>query len=200
MLLAEPVGGRTVVNSTGNQVRADGYGQDRGWLVPDAEHHPEPDVFGFCGAAAALRTAALAEVGLFDEDFFLYYEDSDLSWRLRRAGWRVRYCADAVARHHHSASTVEGSPRFRFHNERNRLLMLAKNATWKRAAYWWGRYLLTTGSVALRRRQPATITTTRIRAFASALVLLPRMLAKRRRIAATATASAAEVERTLLPV
>jgi N-acetylglucosaminyl-diphospho-decaprenol L-rhamnosyltransferase len=199
VLLAEPVDGVVLVNSTGNQVRTDGYGQDRGWLEPADAHHPGPDVFGFCGAAAALRTSALGEVGLFDEDFFLYYEDSDLSWRLRRAGWRVEYCGEAVAHHHHSASTVEGSRTFRFHNERNRLLLLTKNATVKRAVYGWWLYVLKTGYVALFRRQPLTITTTKIRAFASAVRLLPRMLAKRRRIAATATCTAAEVEQLLTP-
>jgi len=79
-------------------------------------------------------------------------------------------------------------------------LLLAKNATVRRAVYWWWRYVLTTGSVALRRRQPLTITTTRIHAFASAVRLLPRMLAKRRRIAATATRTAAEVEQELTPI
>ena len=65
---------------------------------------------------------------MFDDDFFLYYEDTDLSWRLRSLGWRIRYQPAAVARHIHSASSVEWSPLFVFHTDRNRLLMLTKNA------------------------------------------------------------------------
>ena len=68
------------------------------------------EVFGFCGAAALLRRAALDEVGLFEEDLFLYYEDTDLSWRLRAAGWTVRYEPGAVATHQHASSSHVGSP------------------------------------------------------------------------------------------
>ena len=68
------------------------------------------------------------ETGDFDPDFFLYYEDTDLSWRLRAAGWTVRYEATAVVRHAHAASSDTRSRLFRFYDDRNRLLMLIKNA------------------------------------------------------------------------
>ena len=162
-----------LVNSTGNVVRQDGYGADRGWLARDATHRPERDVFGFCGAAAALRTSALRDVGLFDEDFFLYYEDSDLSWRLRLAGYRVEHCAHAVVRHRHAASSGEGSEVFRFHDTRNRLLMLVKDAPAGLAVRAAVRALLTAVSVTVRRSQPPAHVRTRWRALASALRLLP---------------------------
>jgi glycosyltransferase involved in cell wall biosynthesis len=92
----------------------------------------------------ALRTSAGREVGWFDDDFFLYYEDTDLSWRLRAAGWAIRYEPSAVVRHVHSASSVEWSPTFVFHTDRNRLLMLVKNATPRLALREVGRYPLTT--------------------------------------------------------
>ncbi len=59
--------------------------------------------------------------GLFDERFFMYYEDTDLAWRGRARGWRYRYVPDAVLRHVHAATSVEGSPLFRHYVERNRL-------------------------------------------------------------------------------
>ena len=58
----------------------------------------------------------------------MYYEDTDLAWRGRARGWRYRYVPDAVLRHVHAATSVEGSPLFQHYVERNRLLMLTKNA------------------------------------------------------------------------
>jgi GT2 family glycosyltransferase len=54
------------------------------------------------GAALLLRRAALDEVGLFDEGFFLYSEEVDLQFRLRRAGWEVHYVPEATVVHHES--------------------------------------------------------------------------------------------------
>jgi hypothetical protein len=54
------------------------------------------------GAALLLRRAALAEVGLFDEGFFLYSEEVDLQFRLRQAGWQVHYFPEATVVHHES--------------------------------------------------------------------------------------------------
>lgn len=178
--VADPGGTQRLVNSTGNQVLTTGYGTDRGWLEREEDHHPERAVFGFCGAAAALRMSAVRELGGFDESFFLYYEDTDLSWRLRLAGYRTGYVERAVVDHHHSASTSEGSELFRFYNERNRLAILVKNASGRRVLRQWGKYILTTGSLALRRRAAWTITKVRLKAFFSALALLPRLLQRRR--------------------
>jgi hypothetical protein len=54
------------------------------------------------GAALLLRRATLAEVGLFDEGFFLYSEEVDLQFRLRQAGWQVHYFPEATVVHHES--------------------------------------------------------------------------------------------------
>jgi len=193
-------GSITLVNSTGNQVRRDGYGVDRGWLADATDHRSGPDVFGFCGAAAILRTSALRDVGTFDEHFFLYYEDTDLSWRLRLAGYAVRYCPEAVVRHRHAASTSEGSELFRFHDGRNRLLMLVKDATPALASRALARYVLTTASIAVRRSQPWPHVRTRIRVLGSLVRLLPVMLRKRTAIGRSARASRHEVELLLVPV
>ena len=56
-------------------------------------------------SALALRRAALDEVGLFDEGFPLYFNDVDLCYRLRQAGWRVVFEPTARVRHHHGQST-----------------------------------------------------------------------------------------------
>jgi GT2 family glycosyltransferase len=79
------------------------------------------DVEFVSAAAMSLRAAALREVGLFDEIFSPgYYEDVDLCSRLRAAGWRVLYCAGALAGHVESASFRDPFER-RVLNHRNRL-------------------------------------------------------------------------------
>jgi GT2 family glycosyltransferase len=179
-----------VVNNAGSIVLTNGYGADRGYQEVDrGQYDRAEEVFALCGCAVALRTSAGRAVGWFDDDFFLYYEDTDLSWRLRAAGWAIRYEPTAVVRHVHSATSVEWSPTFVFHTDRNRLLMLVKDATAGLALREVGRYPLTTGSIALRtlrtaaraRVRPAVRPTLlRLRVMASFLRLLPVMLRRRR--------------------
>jgi GT2 family glycosyltransferase len=123
-----------VINNVGSNLFAGGFGGDRGFLEVDEGQYDEPaDVFAWCGGAVLLKRRYLDEVGTFDERFFLYYEDTDLSWRGQLRGWRYVYEPRALVRHHHAQSSGVGSPLFRFSTERNRLLMLAKNAPAKLA-------------------------------------------------------------------
>ena len=195
-----------VVNNAGGIVFEDGYGADRAFQrIDDGSYDTAEEVFAFCGNGVAFRREVLADVGLFDEDFFLYYEDTDLSWRVRAKGWAIRYEPSAVLRHHHAASTGEESPVFQFHVDRNRLLMLTKNASARLALAQVLRYPLTTASIALRAvrsghpRSAIRPTLRRLKVIASYLRLLPSMLAKRRRIDATRAVSRAELERWLVP-
>jgi len=197
-----------VLNNAGSMVFRDGYGADRAYQELDRGQYQTPEeVFAFCGGSVCFRTEALRQAGVFDDDFFLYYEDTDLSWRLRALGWRIRYQPAAVARHIHSASSVEWSPLFVFHTDRNRLLMLTKNARAGLAAREVLRYPLTTASLALRevararhtrRRPPVRPTLLRLRVLGSYARLLPAMLARRRRIAARASVDRKRLERWLV--
>ena len=63
------------------------------------------------GASVLLRCAALKEVGLFDEEhFFMYWEDTDLAFRLRKAGWQLAVAQESRVWHKLSASVGQGSP------------------------------------------------------------------------------------------
>ena len=118
-----------VVNNVGSNLYRRGFGGDRGFMERDhGQFEQVVEVFAWCGGAVLLRGEYLREVGLFDERLFLYYEDTDLSWRGRLQGWRYVYSPSAVVRHRHAQSSGVGSDVFRFHTERNRLLVLAKNA------------------------------------------------------------------------
>ena len=83
------------------------------------------DVEYVIGAAAAVRRSALERIGLFDEGYFLYYEDGDLCARARAAGYRVVYEPRATAVHVESAVAVRGSFSYfqRFHFGRWRYLL-----------------------------------------------------------------------------
>jgi len=118
-----------VINNVGSNLYRAGFGGDRGFLEPDRGQYEESaEVFAWCGGAVLLRKEYLESVGVFDDRLFLYYEDTDLSWRGRLQGWRYVYEPRAVVRHRHAQSSGVGSPVFRFHTERNRLLVLAKCA------------------------------------------------------------------------
>jgi N-acetylglucosaminyl-diphospho-decaprenol L-rhamnosyltransferase len=58
------------------------------------------------GTAMIVRREAAERVGLLDGSFFLYGEDIDWCWRMRRAGWRVGYCAEEVVCHDESAASL----------------------------------------------------------------------------------------------
>ena len=118
-----------VINNVGSEWYRDAFAGDRGFLEADRGQFDEPaEVFAWCGGAVLLDRRYLDDVGLFDERLFLYYEDTELSWRGRRRGWRYVYEPTAVVRHRHAASSGVGSPVFRFHTERNRLLVAARHA------------------------------------------------------------------------
>lgn len=181
-----------VVNNAGSIVFTDGYGADRGMGELDTGQFGEPvDLFAWCGGAVLLRPAYLEAVGLFDERFFLYYEDTDLSWRGRARGWSYRFVPESVVRHLHAASSIEGSERFSYYTERNRLTMVLKNAPWSMVRRVTRRYLKNTYdafrrdvlTALARRRRPNTVPVVRrTKAFAGFVGLAPVMLIERRRV------------------
>lgn len=57
------------------------------------------EVDSVMGAVMILRRKALDQVGLFDEGYFMYSEEVDLCYRIKKAGWKVRYLPDATATH-----------------------------------------------------------------------------------------------------
>lgn len=117
-----------VINNAGTALSPSGDAADRGIYEPDrGRFDTAEDLEAICGAAVLFRRSALDRVGLFDRHFFMYYEDTDLSWRLRTRGYRLRYQPQSIVRHVHAASSVEWSPLFTFLTARNKILMIVKN-------------------------------------------------------------------------
>jgi GT2 family glycosyltransferase len=79
------------------------------------------------GASLAIRRAALEQIGLEDEAYFpIDYEDSDLSYRARQAGWRVVYVPDAVSTHYESSTVKSLAPHRVLSSQVGRLRFIAK--------------------------------------------------------------------------
>ena len=77
------------------------------------------DIFSPCAAAALYRRSTFDEIGGFEERFFCYFEDIDLAFRLRLAGYRCAYVPAAIARHVGSASAGRESDFTIYHSHRN---------------------------------------------------------------------------------
>ena len=91
------------------------------WPAADVE------VFAPCAAAALYRRAAFEEVGGFDEQYFCYFEDVDLAFRLRLRGYRCLYVHSASVRHVGSALSGYRSNFAVYHGERNAVWTFVKD-------------------------------------------------------------------------
>ena len=69
------------------------------------------------------------DCGGFDDRFFMYYEDTDLSYRLKSMGKKIMYCPTAIVRHIHTGSSTEWSDFFLYHVYRNKLLFVWKDVS-----------------------------------------------------------------------
>lgn len=175
---------RDVIHNVGSFLTNDGYGADRGFMeVDDGQYDDSTDVFAWCGAAVLLSSRYLADVGIFDERLFLYYEDLELALRGRERGWRYRLVPGSTIRHLHSATTGQRSLRFLYYNERNRLLVLTRHAPVRTVVKALGRQLLVTASYTRRdvlssvlhgRGIHGAIPLTRLRALGGYLLRAPR--------------------------
>jgi len=75
------------------------------------DHYNREDwVCGASAGAALYRSRMLDDIGLFDEDFFLLYEDVDLSFRAQLKGYKCYYVPEAVAYHHAGSSIGNDTP------------------------------------------------------------------------------------------
>jgi GT2 family glycosyltransferase len=94
------------IDSTGDLYTSWGLAYPRGRNTADeGQYDVTEEVFGATGGASLYKTEMLKEIGLFDEDFFAYYEDVDISFRAQLAGWKVVYTPKAVAYHKVGASS-----------------------------------------------------------------------------------------------
>jgi len=190
--------GAPLLQSTGALLFRDGSSRDRGHREPDRGQYGEiEEVFGACGASMLLRRTLLEDVGPLEESFFLYYEDTDLCWRARAAGWKVVYVPGSIVWHRHQATVGRDNPAHLFWSDRNRLLLVLRNAGWSRVAWVWLRYAVGTLPGVSRAPVPKRV---RVRALLSAWAHAPASLAARYRIRRSRRVQERDLARWLRPL
>jgi GT2 family glycosyltransferase len=118
---------RKLLNLTGKEVHFLGFDWIRDYrkkVLP-----PSGEISSISGSAVLLRASTLKRIGLFDPEYFMYYEDSDLSWRMRLAGKTMVYVPSSTVYHDykfHRGSNRATQEKFAYY-ERNRLITVLKN-------------------------------------------------------------------------
>ena len=118
---------RERVNTCGNDIHMSGLGFCRGLGRPAALFEKCERVAAVSGCAFIIRRDVLETVGGFDDDYFTYTEDSDLSLRASIAGYGIVYAPRSIVYHKYA---LRMSPRKFYFLERNRRLTLLKNFRW----------------------------------------------------------------------
>lgn len=117
-----------LLDGAGDEYHVSGLAWRRFYNHVETKYGLEQDeVFSACAAAAMYRREDFLRVGGFDEDYFSYFEDVDLSFRLRLAGGRCLYVPNAVVHHVGSASTGKLSDFVIYHGHRNLVWTYFKN-------------------------------------------------------------------------
>lgn len=113
-----------------------------------ADYDVQRDAGWLSGACVLFRRSAFDAVGGFDDDFFMYFEDVDLGYRLGKAGWRNVLVPDATVEHEGGHSTRHHSARMiAAHHASARLWIRKRYSGWR----WWPVRLIVEAGLALRQ-------------------------------------------------
>ncbi len=117
------------INSAGGGMNFHGMGVQRGYMEEPSPRFDVPIKTLFaCGGAMAIDARVFEDVGGFDDEFFAYYEDVDLGWRMWVMGHECHYVPTSVCYHHHSSTSRRLRPEMlRLLQVRNPLLACFKN-------------------------------------------------------------------------
>ncbi len=119
----------TLLDSAGDMMDRFGNAFRRGYRQLDqGQFDSNVQIFSARGAAMMMRKDRFVQAGMFDDDFFMYLEDTDLGWRLRLAGGSILFVPSAVVFHAAGGSEKRiGQSEVLFHVMKNRVAMIVKN-------------------------------------------------------------------------
>jgi GT2 family glycosyltransferase len=191
----------------GLMISPDGIAKGRGRLEEDVGQYDNDDeVFIPSACAALFKKEMLDEIGLFDEDFFAYCEDTDIGLRARLAGWRTVSVPKAVVYHYYSGTTGKYTSMKAYLVERNHVWLAVKNFPLSRLLFFpfytiW-RDMFQVYGILLKRGaggrfvedfSGARLFIILVKAFWSALGGIPMMARKRHSVQAKRAVSKKEI-------
>ena len=170
------------LDGAGDAYHISGLAWRNGYNHPVATYgHEQKEIFSACAAAALIERDLFLEMGGFDEDFFSYFEDVDLGFRLRLLGKKCLYVPDAVVHHVGSASTGKRSDFSVYYGYRNMIWTFFKNMPtpliWFLLPIHIGTLLFFIFYLSLRGQGKVIL-----RAIFDAIKGVPKILEKRKRI------------------
>lgn len=116
------------LDSSGESYTMWGLPFPRGRQETDLEAYDDlRNIFAASGGASLYRVATLQDVGLFDENFFAYYEDVDFSFRAQLAGWKIIYVPTSLARHATGSTGGKVTGFYTYQTHKNLPMLLVKN-------------------------------------------------------------------------
>ena len=119
---------RDVIDAAGDVLTRSASASARGHGVKDyGQYDAEEFVFGPCAGAALYRRGMFEEIGLFDDDFFAFYEDVDMDFRMQMCGWKTAYVPRAICYHKRGATMERMYPLAVKLHVRNHIFYLVKN-------------------------------------------------------------------------
>jgi GT2 family glycosyltransferase len=124
-----------LIDSCGQEIFDDGKVGDIGASSSD-RNLPEPkEIFGACAAAALFKSIVFKKSGIFDESFFIIFEDVDLSFRIRLKGYKTFLVPGSVVLHKRGVSSELSIDNLKFfYHNRNLLFLLLKY--WPLKCFW----------------------------------------------------------------
>lgn len=167
------------LDSCGIVLRPSGEAFSAGAGQPDlGQFDTDRTVLGPCLSTAVFRAEAFHRVGMFDERYFLYYEDVDWALRSFLGGHDTVFVPDAVVHHEHAASTRSLGERRRFRLvQRNLLLCATANLSWLSVAHVWAARMVAAAKAAVKGPDRTSLAS----ALGAAVVRVPSALRARRR-------------------
>lgn len=160
------------------------------WALPFPRGRGEPYsdkydkdtwIFGASGGASLYRIETLEQIGIFDDDFFAYYEDIDISFRAQLAGWKVAYVPAAEVYHEISATSSQIKGFATYHTLKNLPMLMWKNVPWTLMPKIFPRFLvlyLSISASALARGQIVPV----LKGVTMSILLWPKKMAQRYQI------------------